>query len=233
MLAVNNPDPDSNTIGVLIIDDHEVLAVGVSTWLSTTLDIRPLGICTRPEDAIKAILSLSPDVVVLDLEFPLSQMSAAALIAEINQLENRPKILVLSAFYTVSHVLSAYKSGIDGYILKTSGDIEIIQAIRVVHSGQRLFDPEVDNIVRDYVPSPNLTAIANDLPNDLTVREGEVLELIAAGNSNREISKTLVISEKTVKSHISNILPKLGVKDRNQAAVWYRIHGPRRRDNDS
>jgi DNA-binding NarL/FixJ family response regulator len=220
-------------IGVLIVDNHKMIADGVWAWLSTTPDIHPLGICLFAEDVMTAIAALSPDIVLLDLLFENSIMQGVDLLPLINGLPRRPKVLVLSAYSTVPYVLSALKGGVDGYILKTSADIELIQALRVIYSGQRLFDPKVYDIVRDYLPAQEILTISGGQEDELTERELEVLELIAQGLSNKEITAKLVISEKTVKKHVSNILRKLRPMDRQQAAVWYRANYPRSDGSDT
>jgi DNA-binding NarL/FixJ family response regulator len=136
------------------------------------------------------------------------------------------KIIVLTSFSDQNHVLPAIRAGANGYLLKDIEPEELVKAIRRVRQGQVALHPEATEQLMNIVAAPEQSSISNqklassDLPNELTNRENEVLQLIASGMSNREISEVLVITEKTVKTHVSHLLDKLGLSDRTQAAIY-------------
>lgn len=208
-----------DAIRVLIVDDHPVVRQGLRTFLSIQDDIDVVGEAGDGVGAVSEAESLAPDIVLLDLNMPggggqaaLEEMRARGLTA---------RVLVLTSMTERGHVLPAVRAGAAGYLYKDVDPHALVQAIRAVHDGNVLFAPEAaEAMVRAE------SAAAQDRGSAaLTDREREVLVQIARGRSNREIARVLVVSEKTVKTHVSNLLMKLGVQDRTQAALYAVRHG--------
>lgn len=205
-------------IRVLIADDHPVVRQGLRTFLSVQEDIEVVGEASDGAEALKAVESLDPDVVLLDLKMP--GVDGQAALGELSARKVRSKVLVLTSVTERAHVLPAVRSGAAGYLYKDVDPMALVQAIRAVHDGHVLLAPEAADAMLEPgggEPEPNLAA--------LTEREREVLVRIASGLSNREIARALVVSEKTVKTHVSNLFTKLGVQDRTQAALYAVRHG--------
>lgn len=201
----------SDVIRVLVVDDHQVVRHGLRTFLDVQDDIEVVGEADDGGAAVSATEELQPDVVLLDLQLPTIDGVEA-----LRMLRDRgctAKVLVLTSFTEPSSVVPALRAGAAGYLFKDVEPDALAQAIRAVHAGQVLLEPEVAAAL-----------LADDAPNEraasLTDREREVLAEIARGRSNREIARALVLSEKTVKTHVSSILAKLGLSDRTQAALF-------------
>lgn len=224
------PSSDSRPISVLIVDDHPLVSDALQNYLETDGNITVVGRCSRGEDVLEAVESLTPDVVIMDPVLDSSQVDGIEATRNIRLTRHHTQVLILSAFSDERFILEAIKAGAAGYLLKTSSRVEIIHAVRTVAAGQTIFDPRVTEILRLYLwdrsgrdqdsPPPSESSMSH-----LTQREWEVLELIAQDKSNREIGEILVISEKTVKVHVRNIREKLGVTDRGRAKLWYMLHG--------
>ncbi|MCA9974495.1 MAG: response regulator transcription factor, partial [Anaerolineales bacterium] len=190
-------------------------------------DIVVRNTCTRGEEVNAAITEYQPDVVLLDLELDGSQISGLEVAEMIQQLSPQTKILVISAFADQRHVLDALNIGVDGYVLKTSARLDLIEAVRRVAAGHNIFDPRVTKILQMFINKPE-SPVSHDENNDadLTSREWDVLTLIANNLSNEEIANELTVAVGTVKTHVSNILRKLSLKNRQEAQVWFHLNQP-------
>jgi len=200
-------------IRVFLADDHPVVRQGLRTFLESRDGIEVVGDAGDGEAAVAAVERLRPDVVLMDLVMP--GLSGVDAIARIRQHSPETRVVVLTSFASDDQVIPAVQAGAAAYLLKDVEPTGLEAAIRLVHEGEALLDPQITARVMEEVAHPPPTG---DLPS-LTPREREVLGLLARGLSNRELADTLVVSEKTVKTHVSNILMKLGVHDRTQAAL--------------
>lgn len=200
-------------IKVFLADDHPVVRQGLRTFLESRPGIEVVGEAGDGETAVTEVERLRPDVVLMDLVMP----GGGGLSAIRRMREQAPdtRVVVLTSFASDDQVIPAVQAGAAGYLLKDVEPSGLEAAIRLVHDGEALLDPQVARQVMEQVAHP---APGGDLAS-LTPREREVLELLGRGMSNRELADTLVVSEKTVKTHVSNILMKLGVHDRTQAAL--------------
>ncbi|MEV4058874.1 response regulator transcription factor [Nonomuraea dietziae] len=198
-------------IQVLIADDHPVVRQGLRTFLDLQDDITVVGEAGDGAEAVALVEKLRPDVLLLDLKMPVLDGLGA-----LERLNGGPtRVLVLTSVSDRSDVGPAMRAGAAGFLYKDVDPNALVQAVRAVHGGQVLLAQEA--------VSAMLTAEAPPVP--LTDREREVLRLIAAGRSNKEIARDLSVAEKTVKTHVSNVLMKLGVQDRTQAALYAVRHG--------
>ncbi|MGW5411586.1 response regulator [Actinomadura geliboluensis] len=211
---------EPGVIKVLIADDHPVVRQGLRTFLGIQDDIEVVGEAEDGASAVTLAESLEPDIVLLDLKMPGADGLAA--LTELRARGVKARVLVLTSVTERGHVLPAVQAGAAGYLYKDVDPQALVQAIRAVNDGHVLFAPDAaEAMLRDG------TAQRDDDRGmaALTEREREVLVHIARGRSNREIARALVVSEKTVKTHVSNLLMKLGVQDRTQAALYAVRHG--------
>lgn len=202
-------------IKVLIADDHAIVRNGIAALLSTEADIEVIGEASNGKEAVKAAGELHPDVVLMDLVMP--EMDGIQAIQEIRTNDSEARILVMTSFATDEMVFPAIKSGALGYLLKDSSPEELVESIRQVHRGEPSLHPQIARRVLQEISQPP-TQVRTGEP--LTEREVEVLKLIARGMSNQEIAEKLVISETTVRTHVSRILSKLHLASRTQAALY-------------
>jgi DNA-binding NarL/FixJ family response regulator len=205
-------------VRVLIADDHPVVRQGLRTFLGVQDDIEVVGEAGDGTEVLKAVEELDPDVVLLDLKMP--GMDGQTALDELRARRVRARVLVLTSMTERGHVLPAVRAGAAGYLYKDVDPQALVQAIRAVHDGHVLLHPEAAEAV--------LRAGQGDEARELdtlTERERQVLIEIAHGRSNREIARALVVSEKTIKTHVSNLFTKLGVQDRTQAALYAVRHG--------
>ncbi|MCD5154273.1 response regulator transcription factor [Enterococcus gallinarum] len=205
-------------INVLLVDDHEMVRLGVSSYLSIQEDIEVIGEAENGKIGYEKALSLRPDVILMDLV--MDEMDGIEATKAILADWSEAKIIIVTSFIDDEKVYPAIEAGAAGYLLKTSTAHEIADAIRATQRGERVLEPEVTTKMMDRLT--NRTPILHD---DLTNREKEVLLLIAEGKSNQEIADELFITLKTVKTHVSNILSKLEVEDRTQATIYAFKHG--------
>jgi NarL family two-component system response regulator LiaR len=202
-------------IRVLIVDDHVYVRKGIQALLATEEDIVVVGEAFDGEEAIAQYESLKPDVMLLDLLMP--KMGGIEAIHKIHSENSRPHILVLTSFAADDQVFAAIKAGALGYLLKDSKPEDLIRAIRQVNRGESSLSPLIARKLLAEISRPQR---AETIPDPLTDREVEIIRLIAEGKSNRDIADELVISEATVRTHVSNILSKLHLSSRTQAAIY-------------
>ncbi len=203
-----------NRIRVMIVDDHSVVRKGIEMLLSTEPSIKIVGEAAGGQEAIAKAKDLQPDVIVMDLVMPEGDGITA--IAAIKGRMPDTRILVLTTFGDEASVTAAIQAGADGYLLKDAGGEALLNSIRAVRRGDVPLDPHVArHLVRG-------TATGRATPGGvhLTQREMDVLRLVAGGLSNRQVAKELGLSAGTVKVHVSNVLGKLNVSTRTEAAVW-------------
>ncbi|HEY0638645.1 MAG TPA: response regulator transcription factor [Pseudonocardiaceae bacterium] len=207
------------TIRVLLVDDQEVVRVGFRMILTTEPDIHVVGEAGDGERAVELARALQPDVVLMDVRMPRQDglTATAAILAEPWAAEVR--VLVLTTFEQDDYLFEALRAGASGFLLKTTSPEDLVRAVRVVADGGALLGPSVTRrVIEDYARRPPPTAPPST--DALTEREAEVLMLVATGLSNAQIARRLVIGEATVKTHVSRVLAKLGLRDRVQAVVF-------------
>jgi DNA-binding NarL/FixJ family response regulator len=206
----------SGTIRVLVVDDHEVVRSGLRMFLGTQTDIEVVGEAPDGASALAELAALHdagtpPDVVLMDLMMP--GPDGIATIARIRELHPAVRSVVLTSYAESQRVLAALDAGAAGYLLKDADAREVATAVRAARRAEVQLDPAVARVLARSMKEP--------VPmTDLTGREREVLALIAAGCSNREIGDRLEISERTARTHVSHVLGKLGLASRVQAALW-------------
>lgn len=201
-------------IKLLIVDDHEMVRLGLTSYFSILKDIEVIGEAENGAEGVKMALSMNPDVILMDLVMDVMDGIEATKVI----LSEWPeaKILILTSFIDDEKVYPALEAGASGYLLKTSSASEIAEAIRRTYSGEAIIEEEVSIKIKE----DELNGDRRKLHETLTNREIEVLHLIADGLSNQEIADALFITLKTVKTHVSNILSKLEVSDRTQATIY-------------
>ncbi len=227
----------SEKIRVVLVDDHQLVRMGFKLILESEPDIVVVGEATDGREAVSVVAELRPDLVCMDVQMPVLDGIAAT--REIMQLKGSvPRVLMLTTFRDEAAVRDSLRAGASGFVLKNSPPETLVEAVRVVHSGDALLDPQVTRGViagmlqdpAEGAPSQPADALrvvpvsqsAAEHPTlaSLTDREGEVLALIAEGLSNADIAQRLFVSEATVKTHVSNLLAKIGVRDRIHAVIF-------------
>ena len=197
-------------IRVVIVDDHAVVRRGLRAFLDLQPNVEVVGEAADGASAEEITGRLHPDVVLMDLVMP--DTDGIATIRRLRGAREKPAVLVLTSFLDDVHVFAALQAGAAGYLLKDVQPDELVRAIRQVHQGESALHPKVAARLVQHTAQPAGFA-------DFTPRERDVLRLLAEGFANKEIARRLSLSEKTVKTHVSNILQKLGVADRTQAAL--------------
>jgi DNA-binding NarL/FixJ family response regulator len=202
-------------IRLLIVDDHHVVRRGLVFFLQTQDDIEIVGEASNGIEAIELASKLNPDIILMDLVMP--QMNGIEATKRIKRLFPEMKILMLTSFSDQDHVIPALEAGATGYQLKDIEPDQLVRSIRNIVKGEHELHPKATSYLVENLS--NNKQKTNSI-FDLTKREMEVLKEIAKGKSNKEIAATLFITEKTVKTHVSNLLSKLGLQDRTQAALY-------------
>jgi NarL family two-component system response regulator LiaR len=199
---------------VLIVDDHGVVREGLRAYLELEPDIQVVGEAKDGLEAVRRAAELQPDVVLMDLVMP--NMDGVDATSRIKQQQPATHVIILTSFLDDERVVPAIRAGATSYLLKDVAATDLARAIRGARAGQAQLHPEVARRLMQQVTSPRKP----DAGAQLTDREREVLRLLADGRSNKEIARSLVVSERTVKGHVSNIHGKLGLQDRTQAALF-------------
>jgi two-component system, NarL family, response regulator LiaR len=203
------------TITVMLIDDHRVVRQGLRDFLELQGDIEVIGEASSGEEGVQMARDLLPDVVLMDLVMP--GIDGVETTRRVRNASPSTKVIVLTSFTDDAKVFPAIKAGAISYLLKDISPEELAHAIRAAQRNEAVLHPEVAAKLMQEFATPR----SADAPvEQLTSRELEVLRLIAKGMSNKEIADTLIVSEKTIKTHVSNILSKLHLADRTQAAIY-------------
>jgi NarL family two-component system response regulator LiaR len=219
-------DKTANPITVIIVDDHAVVRQGLIAFLQTQEDIEIIGEAENGAQLLKLLPHSVPDVLLMDLIMP--DMDGVEATRRVKVISPHTQVIIFTSYYKDEHIFPAVRAGALSYILKDTKPAELVDAIRKASRGEAVLHPRVAaRLVQEVqgIRSENLNPFS-----ELSDREMEILRLIASGISNREIAEALFISEKTVKSHVSNILSKLHLADRTQAAVYAWKQGIVRRD---
>ncbi|MED3786279.1 response regulator transcription factor [Peribacillus frigoritolerans] len=201
-------------IKVLFVDDHEMVRIGVSAYLSAQSDIEVIGEADNGLKAVELAMELRPDVILMDLVMP--EMDGIEATKRIIEKWPEAKIIIVTSFLDDEKVYPALEAGATSYMLKTSKASEIARAVRSTFQGQSVLEPEVTGKMMEKLRRPKITQLHDQLTN----REMEILLLMAQGKTNQEIADELYIALKTAKVHVSNILSKLAVQDRTQAVIY-------------
>jgi NarL family two-component system response regulator LiaR len=205
---------NEDKITVVIVDDHTIVRQGLRTYLELQPDVLVVGEAANGSEAMVLVKDNLPDIVLMDLVMPV--MDGVDATRAITAMSPSTRVIVLTSFSEDEKVFASIKAGAQGYLMKDVLPGDLLAAIRTVNRGEAQLDPEIARKVMQEFANPQPVAPKHDL----TERELEVLRLIAQGKSNKDISEDLVLSEKTVKTHVSNILQKLHLSDRTQAAVF-------------
>jgi two-component system, NarL family, response regulator LiaR len=215
-----------DAIRVVLVDDHNMVRIGLKAYFSTLSDILVVGEAGTGEEAVRLAADLSPDVILMDLIMP--GMDGVEATRQVKKVSPHTQMIVLTSYHEDEHIFPAIRAGALSYVLKDIDPDDLADAVRRAHAGEAVLNPRVaTRMVKE------LGGIRQETINpfqELTNRELEVLKRIASGMNNHEIAEALVISEKTVKTHITNILTKLHLSDRTQAAVFAWQVGIVRRD---
>jgi NarL family two-component system response regulator LiaR len=219
MMIANEGESGTHEAGkaiqVLVVDDHVVVRRGIRALLATVEGVTVVGEAQDGQEALEKFVTLRPDVILLDLLMP--RMDGIEVTSRIIAKEAEARILVLTSFAADDKVFPAIKAGALGYLLKDTGPEELVRAIRQVYRGESSLSPTIARKVLQELSRPARQPLT---PEPLTQREVEVLRIVARGQSNQEIAAELMISEATVRTHVSNILGKLHLASRTQAALY-------------
>jgi DNA-binding NarL/FixJ family response regulator len=209
------------TIRVLLVDDQPLLRTGFRMILSSEPDLTIVGEAADGAAGVEAARKLRPDVVLMDIRMPGMDGIQATRVLAGPGVENPTKVLILTTFGLDEYVVEALRAGASGFLLKDAPPEDLVEAIRIVAAGEALLAPSVTRRLLDRIASRLPPARENAIPalSELTERELEVLKLLARGLSNAEIADKLVVSETTVKTHVSRVLAKLEIRDRVQAVI--------------
>lgn len=205
-------------IKVVIVDDHQIVRQGLRTFLELHDDVVVVGEAGDGVAAVEMVRQLGPDVVLMDLVMP--RLDGIAATRQVKALGVQTKVIALTSFTEDDKVFPAIQAGASSYLLKDVSPDDLIEAIRAAHRGEARLHPDIARKLMEQVARQAAPASHETVVDDLTEREREVVRLVAQGRSNAEIAQALVISDKTVKTHISNVLSKLNLQDRTQLAIY-------------
>lgn len=215
----------SEPISIMLVDDHKMIRMGLAAYFATLADIQVVAEADSGKAALDLIQTHVPDVVLMDLNMP--EMDGVEATRQLRSVSPRTQVIVLTSHHDDEYIFPAIRAGALSYLLKDIDPDELADAIRKAKKGEAVLNSQVaSRVVRE------VQGLRDELNpfTELTSREMEILKLIAAGMNNKSIGESLVISEKTVKSHVSNILSKLHLSDRTEAAVYAWQQGVVRRD---
>jgi len=207
-------------IRVCIVDDQQLMRTGFEMILDAEDDVEVIGTASDGKAGVELVKKVRPDVVLMDIRMPeMDGLEATQVIAADAELDTR--VLVLTTFDLDDYVYGAIRAGASGFLLKDSPADELLRAVRLVAGGEALLAPSVTKtLIEEFARhTPETPVVATEAIDALTAREAEVWELMAQGLSNQEIAESLILGETTVKTHVSRVLMKLGVRDRVQAVV--------------
>ena len=219
MTAAPDPSSDAAPIRVLIADDHAIVRQGLSLMLTGQTGIEVIGEAADGAEAVSLAEQLHPHVILMDLAMPGKDGIKAT--EEIEDTQTGSAVVVLTTFGDADNVMAALDAGAVGYLMKDATPDQIVDAVRSAHSGGSPLDPRAARTVLEARRRPESVVASGSGAPQLTAKQTEVLGLVAEGLSNRRIARTLGISEKTVKAHLTTVYAALGVSDRVQAALWY------------
>jgi len=208
------------TIRILLVDDQALFREGLHTLLSVHEDLEVVGEASNGQEAIDAVEKLAPDVVLMDLRMPV--LNGVAATRQITEFAPNSRVIVLTTFDDDDYIFDGLRAGAVGYLLKDVPSAKLVEAIRAAAQGESFLQPSIAaKVVAEFsrMADPKAAVPQQNLVEPLSERELEILEVLATGASNREIANELFITEGTVKNHVTNILGKLGVRDRTQAAL--------------
>ncbi|CAM4107790.1 response regulator transcription factor [Kibdelosporangium persicum] len=207
------------TVRVLVVDDQRLVREGIASLLDIQPGIAVVGMAADGKQAIDQVLSLCPDVVLMDVRMP--EMDGVDAVAVLRKRAPDCRVVMLTTFDDEEYVVQALRAGAAGYLLKDLPAAKLAEAVRLAHAGVT----QLDDAAAHHVAAALSSHPAPNRVDALTERETDVLRLIASGATNREIATRLYLSEGTVKNHISRILGRLGLRDRTQAALYAKDHG--------
>lgn len=208
------------SIRLLIVDDQELVRIGFGLFLQTQDGLEVVGEAPDGQQALARARELRPDVILMDIRMPIMDgIEATARLRDL-KLDPPPRVLVLTTFDLDEYVYGALRAGAAGFLLKDAPRERLVEAIHVIHAGEALLSPSITRrLIEDYARRTDPIQPPDALLRELTPREREVLILVARGLSNNEIAQRLIVTDATVKSHVGNVLMKLGLRDRVQAVV--------------
>ena len=199
------------SISVFIADDHAVVRDGLRLLIETQSDMMVVSEASNGREAARQVLHANPDVVIMDLAMP--ELNGVEATRQIREKCPATKVIILSMHSSSEHIFQALKAGAHGYLLKESAGMEVISAIRVVHSGKRYLSEKIGDVMIDeYIHNREVVETGSPL-SKLSTREREILQLVVEGKSSIEIAQTLFISPKTVETYRSRLMQKLGISD--------------------
>jgi DNA-binding NarL/FixJ family response regulator len=211
-------------VSVLVVDDQQLIRDGIASLLAIEPGITVVGTASDGRQAVDTALALTPDVILMDVRMP--KMDGVEAVAILRRQAPNCRVIMLTTFDDEEYVVEALKSGAAGYLLKDLPAAELANAVRLAHAGVTQLDSAVAQRLATTLAPPDRRPSSRDdtahTDDALTARELDVLRLVAAGSTNREIAARLFLSEGTVKNHISRILSRLGLRDRTQAAIYAR-----------
>jgi two-component system, NarL family, response regulator LiaR len=208
---------ETKRIKVMLVDDHAIVRQGLRTYLELVEDFEIVGEASNGIIAVERAASLQPDVILMDLVMP--DMDGISATRQLKENGSKARIIVLTSFAEDSKVIPAIQAGATSFLLKDVAPGDLCDAVRAAYNGEARLHPSVARKLMDQV-MPQPVSHSHERKVTITVREMEVLRLIAAGMSNKQIASNLVISEKTVKTHVSALLSKLDLTDRTQLAIY-------------
>ncbi len=214
----------AETINVALVDDQDMVRTGFGLILGLEADMEVVGEATNGQEAVDLVKRTSIDVVLMDVQMPVMDgLEATRQILGVG--DTAPSVVILTTFERDEYIFEALRAGASGFLLKNAPPEDLIDAIRVVASGEALLSPSVTRRVIETFAGATTPLSAPDEVGFLTERELEVLGEVAKGLSNAEIAQSLIVGEATVKTHVSNVLSKLHLRDRVQAVVYAHRHG--------